>query len=114
MTDPNALAAKALTQMERTFADPDRLKNSESAMNAFCDAMEGLRVLAPRIAELEAEVARLREALGDIVNPLAAMQRRAEVEGCRLSGMAYSIATDLGFVQNIARTALGASHDADA
>ena len=63
MTDPNALAAKALTQMERTFADPDRLKNSESAMNAFCDAMEGLRVLAPRIAELEAEVEMLRSAV---------------------------------------------------
>ena len=71
-------------------------------------------VIAADRAGLVAEIERLREALGDIVNPLAAMQRRAEVEGRRLSGMAYSIATDLGFVQNIARAALGASHDADA
>ena len=68
-------------------------------------------VYAPRLAELEAEVVRLREALEHVVNPLAVMRRKAEAEGRCLSGMAYSIATDLGFVQNIARTALGASHD---
>ena len=100
LTDPNALAAKAWE---------DACHGTDAENIAAITA-----VYAPRISELEAEVERLREALGDIVNPLAAMQRRAEVEGRRLSGMAYSIATDLGFVQNIARAALGASHDADA
>jgi len=52
------------------------------------------------------EVGQLREALNDIVNPLAMLQRRAEAEGGQLSDAAYSIANDLEFVKGIARAAL--------
>lgn len=55
------------------------------------------------------EVEKLREALEDVCNPLGYLQRRAEAEGARLSGMAYAIANDIGTVQKIARDALSAS-----
>ena len=107
-----ALDAARGDQVARVEALSD---NAELLTIAWMDGSHrSTKAHRARIAELEAEVERLREALGDIVNPLAAMQRRAEVEGRRLSGMAYSIATDLGFVQNIARAALGARNDADA
>jgi hypothetical protein len=64
-------------------------------------------------ADREAELAELRQrleaaerALADIVNPLAAMKRRAEAEGARLSGMAYQIANDPNHLKEIARSAL--------
>lgn len=47
-----------------------------------------------------------RTALENILNPLAMIQREAAASGNQLSGAAYSIANDLGFVQSIARTAL--------
>ncbi|MET3710359.1 hypothetical protein ABIC65_001039 [Sphingomonas trueperi] len=50
----------------------------------------------------------LVEALENVVAPLALLQREAEARGNRLSGVAYSIANDLGFVQKIARDALEA------
>lgn len=57
------------------------------------------------IAALRAE-AKLRDALEDVVNPLGKIQRDADAQGARLSGMAYQISTDLNFVQGIARSAL--------
>jgi hypothetical protein len=56
----------------------------------------------------EAEDERLRQALEDICNPLAYLQRMAEADGNRLSGMAYTIANDINTVQGIARAALSA------
>lgn len=60
-------------------------------------------------AEAAAEIERLQQALRDVQNPLAMLQRKAEADGLQLSGMAYSIATDLHFVQSIARDALNPS-----
>ena len=52
------------------------------------------------------EIERLRAALEEIVNPLAAMQNRARAEGRQLSGMAYSIANSVSYLQDIAKQAL--------
>jgi hypothetical protein len=60
-------------------------------------------------AELAAEVAFLRQALEDVVNPLGKIRRDADAQGYRLSGMAYSIANDLSFAQRIAQDALSAA-----
>lgn len=55
---------------------------------------------------------RLREALGDVVNPIGKLRRDAEADGSKLSGMAYSVANDIGFIQSIARAALNATSNA--
>jgi hypothetical protein len=60
----------------------------------------------PTIEGLRAENERLRAALDEIVNPLAAMRRRADADGRVLSGMAYSISRDPNHLQDIARKAL--------
>lgn len=52
------------------------------------------------------EIARLREALEEIVNPLATMKLRAEAEGKKLSGMAWEIARTPSYLQGIAKEAL--------
>lgn len=56
------------------------------------------------------EIARLKSALEEIVNPLAAMQRRAEAEGNKLSGMAWEIARTPSYLQGIAKEALEPSN----
>jgi hypothetical protein len=63
-------------------------------------------VITAKLAEKDAEIAFYRQALDDVANPMRVLQRQAEAEGARLSGMAYSVANDLGFVQSIARRAL--------
>ncbi len=63
--------------------------------------------LLDHIAALDARIDALEGALQDIINPIAAMQRKAEAEGCRLSGMAYSIANNPNHLQRIAKAALG-------
>lgn len=55
----------------------------------------------------------LLQALRDVVNPVAALRRGAEEAGGRLSGYAYALSQDLGFVQSIAREALRAVGDAE-
>ena len=62
-----------------------------------------------RASALAEECERLRDALGDVVNPLAKLRRDAEAQGARLSGMAYQIANDLAFVQKIAADALSST-----
>jgi hypothetical protein len=69
-------------------------------------ASEAIAAWNKRTPDLQAENARLRGALEDVVNPLNVLKREAERAGCSLNGMAYSIANDLHFVQNIARLAL--------
>lgn len=58
------------------------------------------------IQALRQEIAVLRAALEDIVNPLAALSREAEAQGRKLSGMANQIANDPAHLQRIARAAL--------
>ena len=62
--------------------------------------------MSETISRLHSEIARLREALEDVVNPLGNLKRYADKEGSQLNGMAYSIANDLSFVQELARKAL--------
>lgn len=52
------------------------------------------------------EIVRLKAALTDVTKPLEYLRRHAEADGNKLSGMAYSIANDLHFVQKIAQDAL--------
>ena len=59
-----------------------------------------------RADSLAAELAKAREALTDVCNPLGKMRRDAEAQGAVLSGMAYQIANSLAYVQDIAREAL--------
>ena len=47
-----------------------------------------------------------RQALEDVCNPLGYLQRMADAEGAKLSGMAYAIASDIGTIQRIAKKAL--------
>ncbi len=54
------------------------------------------------------EIARLRQALSDVKNPVEYCRRHAEANGTKLNGMAYSIANDLHFVQKLASDALDA------
>lgn len=70
------------------------------AVQADRDAQEA------RATKAEAEVARLRAALEDIVNPLAAFQRDVERGGGRINEMAHRIVNDHAHLQRIARLAL--------
>lgn len=54
----------------------------------------------------DAEIARLRQALEDVTNPLEYLRRYAIRDGHELGGMAYVVANNLHFVQTIAREAL--------
>lgn len=65
-----------------------------------------LAALTDELTEARAEIARYREALEEVADPIQAMRRRAEAEGSRLSGMAYSISNDIHYVKEIARAAL--------
>lgn len=83
LTDPNALAAKAA---EHAYS-AGNLVTCDGYYEFNLDAAQAAiaAVYAPRLAELEAEVERLREALKDVAS-------RANA--------------------HVSRTALGASHDA--
>lgn len=61
------------------------------------------------VREAADEIERLRLALNDVVNPLGNLRRYAEERGTTLNGSAYSVANNLGFVQNVAKEALGDS-----
>jgi chromosome segregation ATPase len=67
---------------------------------------KNVRLLNDRATAAEQKLEAAERALADIVNPLAAMKRRAEAEGARLSGMAYQIANDPNHLKEIARSAL--------
>ena len=69
----------------------------------YSDEVAGLK--AERTAT-QAEIARLRGALGDVVDPIEHLRRYAESRGSKLNGNAYSIGNNLAFVQQIARDAL--------
>lgn len=98
----------------------ERLKPIQELIQRLEGERDEARAIARRVPELEfelkakvyeteiadGEIERLRAALEDVLNPMRVLERRAEAEGNRLNGTAYSIANDLGFVKSIARSAL--------
>ncbi|ODP39239.1 hypothetical protein [Sphingomonas turrisvirgatae] len=64
------------------------------------------RDAAEALSQAQAREKALRAGLEDVVNPLGKLRREAEADGAQLCGLAYSIANDLNFVQQIARTPL--------
>lgn len=58
------------------------------------------------INDLVDEIFRLRLAIKDIINPLGLLERNAEETECELSPLAYHIAKDYNFLQEIAKKAL--------
>lgn len=78
----------------------------EDAIAALVKAERERATPAPVRAEGEA---RLREALEEIKNPIAAMKRRAEAAGGQLArNMAFMLANDPNYLKEIARAALKA------
>jgi len=76
--------------------------------------MDGVMVGVSRqaVEEVLAELAKLREALEYISNPIVAMQKEAEDKGYRINGaMVVSIANDANHLKDIARKALLESSD---
>ena len=66
-----------------------------------------------RLSDLEAENARLRSALEQIVNPISEMARRAEAAGRKLDGMmANFLSKDPEHLKGIARAALSTKGEA--
>ncbi len=62
---------------------------------------------AAHIDALEATQAELVEALREIIDPIDAMQRRAEADGERIDGsMAYQLSRDVSYLKSIAYVAL--------
>ena len=119
MTDPNALAAKAWEKAERAGEDAyieavqTGVASSDIAMAKGAVAAQAAiaAVYAPRLAELEAEVERLRRNVKGWVE----WHRRCDADDdctylndnawCDAEALA---STGMGL---LARTALGASHD---
>lgn len=81
--------------------------NQAAERAAFCAGAAHAASLPP--AADPAMVTVLRQALEDVCDPLSYLQRKAEAEGSRLNGMAYTIANDIATVQRIARAALAAA-----
>jgi hypothetical protein len=77
----------------------DRIKRARAALSTSLAEPDGVKWHTARTLEYSEEADRLREALEEIVNPLQFMQRRAEAEGNRLSGMAYSLANDVEYLR---------------
>ena len=111
LTDPNALAAKAA---EHAYC-AGNLVTCDGYYEFDLDAAQAAiaAVYAPRLAELEAEVARLRGALEVCAAELYAPDPACS---CHIHPPCGDC-TDYGSIReaiDFARTALGASHDADA
>ena len=58
------------------------------------------------LADVMLEIERLRQALQDIAEPMAGLQRAAEAEGATLNRNAPDIANNVGYLRSIARAAL--------
>lgn len=86
----------------------DLYPDTRIALLAICDAL-ATRAAPPamdREAVERVREAAYRQALEDVCNPLGYLQRMADAEGAKLSGMAYAIASDIGTIQRIAKEAL--------
>lgn len=108
---PDTMPCERLTNMAR--AHSEAVARLRSAEEAYAIDYHAHNLLKLKFGELEserdtlaAEVARLREALTDVVNPLGRMRRMAAAQGAQLSEVAYAIANDIHYVQDIARAAL--------
>lgn len=78
----------------------------------FVDFCEAHKKTSDALATANARVERYREALDEIVNPIAAMQRRADAAGGRIDGMmANQIAKDAYYLRGIAAAALTGGED---
>lgn len=86
-----------LTQANET------IKTINNHLPKYQAALAEVKQLKAASAEREA---RLVQALKDVIDPMGYLKHQAEAAGSQLSGMAYSIANDLHFVQSIARQAL--------
>ena len=87
----------------------ETLKDAEEVSDWLCEGP----ILTAQVEALTAERDALREALADVINPFAYLQRKAKAEGRQLSGQAYAIANDLQFVKSIARSALASTREGD-
>ena len=119
LTDPNALAKQAWEDAERAGEDAyieavqTGVASSDIAMAKGAVAAQAAiaAVYAPRIAELEAEVARLREALVATEGAIAEYYRYWTGGEMRGSYDGKPERASLWKSRQTARTALGASHD---
>ena len=122
MTNPNALAKQAWEiacgAYEDATSERDDLSTREMVLAGDAAAIPAIAaVYAPRLAELEAEVERLRDGLAGAIAAISdprglddAICCSGHMCGCRGSSHRELLLHDLSEV--LARTALGASHDA--
>jgi hypothetical protein len=87
---------------------PDSVMSMSGAAikNVLTMALEDIQRLGKEHDTPQDEVARLRQALQDIVDPLGKLKRDAEAQGAKLSGMAYQIGNSQSYIQGIAKDAL--------
>jgi|GEM_PF-6943180 len=90
-----------------------RLRAVESSSNREMAGITTNWYRNPDGPEAADRLRQYREALEDIVSPLAALRRHAEERGERLSSLASQIANDPGYLQSLARTALKETTDVD-
>ena len=101
-------------KLELIAAERDALAKSFEHANALVkqgnelleEAGAIMKELAAERDALASENSLFRAALEDVADPLVKMVKQAKEEGNVLSDMAFAIAHDLNFVQNIARNAL--------
>lgn len=103
-------SAKSRAAFALAVSKIDRDVRLSDLTDAEIDALIASTRAAPPAMDREA-VERVREAvyrqaLEDVCNPLGYLQRMADAEGAKLSGMAYAIASDIGTIQRIAKEAL--------
>lgn len=103
--DAEIAALKKERDEARETAKRHRNKR-DVAKSAARDNHRGLVTWQARATAAEAALKKAREALAEIADPLAAMQKRAEATGGRLSKLAYSIANNPHYLQEIARAYL--------
>lgn len=94
----------------RSEISPDKLV---AYSQGYCEGASDAAALAAEqdaeVAELRREVERLREALGKIANPIAALRKEAKSQGARLDGMmACRLAESANYLSGIARKAISA------
>lgn len=90
-----------IDDFEDYYADADVCQ--KRVRERISNAEEGVR-------EQYREIAKLRAALNDIVNPMDVLRRQAEAEGAVLNHMAHGIAHSPGFLRDIAQRALTSGH----
>ena len=83
-----------------TFAGRDAFLRGDE------DSSDVVQAFAKHRQATEARAQGLVEALEDVINPLGALKREADAQGAQLSGMAYSISNDIGYIKGIAHQAL--------